>query len=473
MPPDAAPSFDGPEESDASAPDAFVESDGSEPDAEELLDAGSPDDAAPVDSALADAAEVLDAEPSDASEPSDAAPDIDAGMDAGADDAGVDASPADAGVDASPADAGTDAGSCPAPTGAPRWGSATGSLSALPGSTRAFSPFPALTSADQLVIAWSEGTDNYVARSAGTFWTNYGGAVPLAAGSISPTLGGLALDHSDQPVVVRSANASGDVSVYVSRWNAGAWEPLGGPFDATPGSTPVSGMTIAIDALDRPVVAWHEFVSGAYTVFVVRWNGAAWDPLGGPLSAVPGTNGGSARLAVSASGQLVVAWDEADGIGGQDVYVREWSGSAWTPVGGPIRTPGATYSGAAAIAYDALDRLVVARVEDDSIRVVRWSGTAWENLGAAVDSVGGTTVGFPLTVAIDMTSNQPIVAFRRDGGALTGTYVYRWTGTAWGALGLPLPGRGRVVADACGRPIVAVGQDPSGGADVLVERYEP
>jgi hypothetical protein len=174
-------------------------------------------------------------------------------------------------------------------------------------------------------------------------WTDLGGSA--TDGGLSRTPGpsfrpSVAVDRGGRPVVAWRDDTSGNAEIYLRRWDGAAWVEVGG--SATAGG--ISGDSalsaepaLALDGQDRPVVAWFEESSGQYAIRLRRWTGTRWEDLGEGLSA------GSVRsvnptLALDAVGNPVVCWHGfppgAGAAARREVYLRRWSGAAWTDLGG-------------------------------------------------------------------------------------------------------------------------------------------
>ena len=161
-------------------------------------------------------------------------------------------------------------------------------------------PVVAFTYYTTIGLVTSTNTDVYVTRWNGTAWVAVGPAVPAAdgapgrggaggvsastSGSFNPSLaadptGKLALAWEEWP-------ASGGAYVWVRRWTGVSWAPLGD--SATGGGlTPLDTVNtlprVGIDAAGRPIVTWVAFTTdeNPTQIFVRRWNGTtAWEDLG-------------------------------------------------------------------------------------------------------------------------------------------------------------------------------------------------
>ena len=347
----------------------------------------------------------------------------------------------------------------------------------------------ALTSAGDPVVLWLEDnpdsyppTDLYVKRWDGSAWELLGGS--LDEGSLGPMYNHheLTLTPDDTPVVgwVR-ATAVTDVGVVVQRWDGSAWLPFGDvPFTADDGSP--RWASVATGADGAPLLAWSEFKDGLSRVYVARWTGSTWSRLGGPRARVPGQDAWSPHLVVDGDGRPLVAWME--GVeppgSGTDVFVDRWNGTAWESLGGGLR-------GSAERA--SFPRLALTPGGQAFLSFVRVSSTATVlNVVEWLDVVGTWAHRGTLRTWSDATVRLGTLTSDAEGRAVAlweesleveGETTYRYHvqrrgTTGWTALGTPLVASGAsypsgLAVASDGRPIVAVQQraDVSGGVQRL------
>jgi hypothetical protein len=132
----------------------------------------------------------------------------------------------------------------------------------------------------------------------------------------------LAFDPSGGPFVAWHESDGTAYDVYVRDWNGSAWNSVGSGLSANGGSTDAQQPSLALDGSGNPVVAWHETDGTVSNIYARRWDGRAWSPVGGGLSANGGsTPAGDASLALDGSGNPVVAWHETDGTA-YNIYVQ-------------------------------------------------------------------------------------------------------------------------------------------------------
>lgn len=239
---------------------------------------------------------------------------------------------------------------------APTWrevgaGSAKGQgISASSGNSRY--PSLALAPGGAPYVAWEEDSNGnreiHVRRWNGSTWEPVGSGSASGGGisnnsgrSVSPCLAFAPDGSPDGMAYVGWAdNTSGNYEVYVRRWNGSAWEEAGsgsageGGISRTSGSS--NNVSIAIAPGGVPYVAWADNTSGAYEIYVRRWNGTAWVEVGSGSASGGGIshNGQSSLqpvLTVASDGTPHVAW--INDSFATDVYVLAWNGSAWQEVG--------------------------------------------------------------------------------------------------------------------------------------------
>lgn len=158
-------------------------------------------------------------------------------------------------------------------------------------------------------------------NEAASTWSRSVPVNDLTQYSRSPSV---ALDGQGRPFV---AYLQGDVlgsEALVKRWNGSAWETLGGPLNRA-GPQYLASPVLALDAQGRPTVAWMEDHGGMDALYVARWNGRRWTALGGRVNVTSATQ---PTITLNGHGDPVVAWVEETGSIGR-VNAATWSAGAW------------------------------------------------------------------------------------------------------------------------------------------------
>ena len=226
--------------------------------------------------------------------------------------------------------------------------------------------------------------------------------------------------------VAWSDSSGDDTEIYLRRWNGSAWSELGSSASGggiSNNSGDSSWPSVAVGPDGNPWVAWHDETPGRAEIYVRRWTGTAWEPVG-PSSATGNgisSNNGDSRfvdLQVAANGQAFAAWVDSSG-GNNEVYLRQWNGSAWVALAGSASGGGisnsSVRSGRPALALDA-GLPTVASAEGEwlgEIYVRRYNGSAWVELGEGSASGGGVsdTLWQSLYATITYAGGKPTVAW--------------------------------------------------------------
>jgi len=184
-----------------------------------------------------------------------------------------------------------------------------------------------------LYVAWAEGTliqQIYVKWRKGTIWepeTPESLNINPANSANAPCI---AVAPDGTPYVAwQEIVESGMViktAIYVKKWNGTTWEslPLSGESVSDPQATSFSP-SIAVSGDNIPYIAWIEDNGTTDLIYVQRWNGNAWEPVG---SALNDQEAGQPDIAVLNSGPYVT-WDEQ--VSTECVYVKHWIPPTPTP----------------------------------------------------------------------------------------------------------------------------------------------
>jgi hypothetical protein len=141
--------------------------------------------------------------------------------------------------------------------------------------------------------------------------------------------------------------------------------------------------SIAVDANGVPTVAYVESSGGVGRLFVKRFDGGAWQALGGgALNPTSNTGASDPSLVLQASGQPIVAFSQGNGQQ-QNIFVARFDGAAWQshgPPGQPLNVVAGSIAIKPSLARGALGGTAVAWIENGAVRAKSCCGEsgAWE-----------------------------------------------------------------------------------------------
>ena len=377
------------------------------------------------------------------------------------------------------------------------------------------------------------------------FWQSLGGSA--TGNGVSQTAAGkavfevsVAVGSDGRPVLtyVEYPNETAPQgSIVVKRWTGTAWQTLSGASGIGQGYAP----QIRISSTGVMNVAWLEDdASGNTEIHLRTATSTTWTPLGTSDSA-GGIVGSDAlitapfSLALDLTGKPLVAFlgfaqtgivDVTDTPalldGSLQVYVKQWTGSAWDFVGSDLTGGGASnalsfavdptsyghYADTPSLAVDGTGAPVVAFVYntliDDApasntdVYAVRWTAGAWVALGPAVptgdspagrggpggisNSAGGS---FNPSLAADIDGRLALAWEEEPPAADVYVWVRVWNGVdAWDELAGSASGSGltqtgtanvfpQIAVDPSSRPIVTweAWTDPQAAPQIFVLRW--
>jgi serine/threonine protein kinase len=334
-------------------------------------------------------------------------------------------------------------------------------------------------------------------------WRQIGGSA--TGGGVSRTPGesfqlDLALDPEDRPVVAWRDFTGGHDDIYLRRWDGSAWIELAGSATAMGVSdAPYHSRfpSLAIDRAGNPWVAWDDERSRIYNILLRRWDGDAWQELGGSGAdrglTRSAMNAMQACLALDAEGNPHVSWQQHTGENLFSVFFRKWNGKEWIELGGSATGWGV--SGVAqkcanpTMALDPSGRPVIAWMmltgPHYEVACARWNGQKWEGFGSVV--VGGLSRGpgwldDRCALAIDR-AGRPFLAWPdHSTGAMT-VYLKKWDGSGWVELGGSATGEGvsratgggmaiSLALDGKGNPVLTWWNSMSGNGEVYLRLWD-
>ncbi len=333
------------------------------------------------------------------------------------------------------------------------------------------------------IVAWQENIASkgifeiYVKQWNGTEWQELGGSGSNAgiseADGRESSDASIAIDPNGRVVVAWHGESLSDSEIFLRRWNGTTWEDLAG--SGSGGGISANGRwskhpSLAIDGSGNPALAWDDAempstpVSETPAIYFRRWNGQAWEALGGSASE-SGVNNTAGRtmypsLSFDPSGKPVIAWDESQNSLEREIHARRWDGTSWQPFEGTGHETvvSANYgpSEYASLAVDTNGKIIVAWHDGTSghygsytyyneIYVRQWNGTSWEGYGGTGE--GGAVsqdVGAAACPAIELEATGKLtVVWNSDTmKQIEGTekYLYNvyarfWDGANWTELG--------------------------------------
>jgi hypothetical protein len=246
----------------------------------------------------------------------------------------------------------------------------------------------------------------------------------------------LALDENGRPIMAWTESINGAAGdVRVRRWNGMAWEDMGGALSGLPGSTRTEMTALAADRSGEVVVSWAERVDNAdhFNIYVRRWTGMTWEPLEGGL--VANAKLGQPHVVIDEGGGLYVAYGQWD-IG--SVYVYKWSGTVWQRIG--------TYTGSLVsfVLNPSAEPTLSLRTGSSSraIEVNRLAGgVSWQPMGARLQPAPDASAVYVSNLAVQGADTGIAwieETIKSTGGSDFRMLVWHWTGTEWQQVGTTL-----------------------------------
>jgi trimeric autotransporter adhesin len=241
-----------------------------------------------------------------------------------------------------------------------------------------------------------------------------------------------ALNANNVYVGGKFTTAGGGNANNIARWDGTNWSNLGGGIN----TAETYERVIVIYALD----ANNVYVGGRFSSFgganassnIVRWNGSSWVEFGGGV-----LGDVLAIYALNANNVYVGGTFNTAGQGAGTIYpkyIARWTGSGWSYLGSGVQ--GQVY---AIYALNANNVYIGGSFNDAGgvtgvNHIARWDGTNWNTMGGGMS----VTSSYPRVLAIYAldTSNVYVGGYFTSAGGVTGTsYIARWDGTKWNAMG--------------------------------------
>jgi trimeric autotransporter adhesin len=264
------------------------------------------------------------------------------------------------------------------------------------------------------------------------------------------------LDLGDGPAVYVGGDFryAGELEVNgIARWNGFAWTGFGAGLSADPNITDylyVYDMRVFDDGAGPRLYIGGRFETPNSIVALAAWDGAAWQSVGGGLSAGwPGTGVGAMGVRSDAPDSLIVGGDFTKAGDVSVSNIAEWNGTAWTAMGTllipgsgsyPLVTALGEYDDGSGIKLFAGGSFVNSSHHNC---FAWWDGSSWSlpaqfavageydwmwNIGELKtfdDGSGPRLYGAGRFTTIQLGSTK-----------LTANHVFRWDGTSFTTLGM-------------------------------------
>ena len=331
-------------------------------------------------------------------------------------------------------------------------------------------PTVAFDSADNAVIAWSEGSTFEVDPSEilvkywnGDAWiplqgSAHGGGISNNSSTVSRNPA-LAVGGSLNLVVAWEDSPPGAAAaIYLKKWDGTSWSE----FPTGSSSTSAAGYGVSMSKLhcESPVllmdgsgnamVLWSANASTP-GIFGTRWDGAAWADIPGADSdgrlSPPSVDASAGSAALNKAGHVALAYQVlSDGV--HYISVQEWTGSGWKDYDLSPWAPGSLGTGQKPVLAMANGTMPVVAWEDDRsglsmVYVAYWDDltNVWKPYGPslAVSVNKGSTHAWEPALALD-SAGRPVVAWKESWSEGTPSLVHslaharRWNGTAWESI---------------------------------------
>lgn len=221
----------------------------------------------------------------------------------------------------------------------------------------------------------------------------------------------------------------------VARWDGTSWSSFGPGLDL---SFALEPRVFALEVYQGELYAggWFDLSGGQAVDSLARWDGSAWQPVGGPFT---GFEHKVLDLHATADGRLVVTGEFQSVDGTPALNVAVWDGSTWSNLGGGL---GTTFSSVFAVEEFGGDLHFTGNFRTaggpggiDAQKIARWDGNAWHALGGGLPDWDISVTGYALEAfggALYVGGNFIEV----DGlGGVLSRAVARWDGGQWSSVG--------------------------------------
>jgi len=326
---------------------------------------------------------------------------------------------------------------------------------------------------DPVVAAWSLPGVIQISRWTGTGWEPVGPPMK-SSNAVGSAFINFVVDASGAPIVALHSTDLLYITLGVWRWNGAAWEAVGGAFN-------FQKQILGGDSLDYILAvdaSGQLFLATEYggTINVHRWTGTTWQPVG----SAPAVDAVGVALKLDTNGEPTVAYFESPDGMVYDFQVQQWDGATWHALTALNSVPGQSVDGFS-LSLEGTGKPVAAILESDgteeNLYVAHWAvgihHFVWQPIGTAINVSPPHSVESAL-VRVDENDN-PMVALLESDGTRKTVYVQRWNGATWESLGTLNPtgndsGWPYFEVDGSGRAVVAFDESGDEGVDTFVFR---
>ncbi len=273
---------------------------------------------------------------------------------------------------------------------------------------------------------------NRIAKWDGTNWSALGSGIGEEPGfDVWDYVAALAVIGTDVYAGGYFETAGDGVAANIAKWNGTTWSALGSGMDGDVYALAVIGTTLYAGG-------YFTTAGGTPAANIARWNGSAWFPLGEGMD--------DSVQALAVRGTTLFAGGDFNTAGGIDAYyIAQWNGSTWSALGWGVdaRVSALAVSGTDLYAGGWFS---TAGETTDASYVAKWDGSTWSALGDGVDDYVNALamVGNTFYVGGDFEfvggHYELVEGFPELVGQKLASYIAKWDGTDWSALGSGLSG---------------------------------
>jgi Bacterial Ig-like domain len=210
------------------------------------------------------------------------------------------------------------------------------------------------------------------------------------------------------------------------------WLTLSNALDVTPDNFAFQP-SIAVSANGNLIVAWYEQdrATSQTRVYVKQWDGTTWQQLGDALNTTSTNSASDPSLVVDSQNRPSVAFQENDSVTGDNsVYVKRWNGNTWITVGAAVATGSAEHP-SLAIGKDVLGVAYTnTNGTNKAVYFKLLDGATWKQVGTELNDVKTQNADYPSLALYEsqrLGELVPFIAFQESDGFSNNIYVKQWS----------------------------------------------